>query len=111
VPGEPGGGPGERAAWLIVLPPGTAVDCDCQQATALAGEAIEAPANAPGVTSGNGTAGPRPLAGHQVTGARPGQLRPGRVRVHGAGGRHRLRSAGPGYSVTLHVGASGPRSE
>jgi hypothetical protein len=31
--------------------------------------------------------------------------------VHGAGGRHRLHAAGPGYSVTLHVGASGSRSE
>ncbi len=36
VPGEPG-------AWLLVLPPGAAVDCECQQATALAGEAAEAP--------------------------------------------------------------------
>jgi hypothetical protein len=73
VPDAPG-------SWLLVLPPGTATDCDCQQATALAGEAVEA---APG-------------------GARPGPLRPGRVRVHGAPAPHRLRSVGPGYSVTLH---------
>jgi hypothetical protein len=111
VPGVPGALPGEAGVWLLVLPPGASVDCDCQQATALAGEAVEAAANPPGVTSGNGTAGPRPPAGHQVTGARPGWLRPGRVRVHGAGGRHRLHAAGPGYSVTLHVGASGSRSE
>ena len=34
VPGAPG-------AWLLVLPPDTAADCDCGQATALAGEAVE----------------------------------------------------------------------
>ena len=86
VPGEPAAGPGEPAVWLIVLPPGSAVDCDCLQATALAGEATEAP-------------GP------------PSPLRPGRVRVHGAGARHRLHAVGPGYSVTLHVGATSYRSE
>ena len=74
VPGEPG-------AWLLVLPPGTAVDCDCLQATALAGEAVEA---AGGLS--------RPL-------------RPGRVRVHGTQAPHRLRTAGHGYSVTLHATA------
>jgi hypothetical protein len=83
--------PGEPSAWLLVLPPGTAVDCDCRQATALAGEATEAPGD--------------PASGGQ----RP--LRPGRVRVNGAGARHRLRAAGPGYSVTLHVGAASSRSE
>jgi hypothetical protein len=95
VPGEPG-------AWLLVLPPGAAVDCACRQATALAGEATEAPC-AP------------PRAGHQGHGAQPdttqpSPLRPGRVRVHGTGAPHRLRAAGPGYSVTLHVGDSRPRS-
>jgi hypothetical protein len=80
VPGEPG-------AWLLVLPPGTAVDCACQQSTALAGEATEAPA-----------------------GTQPSPLRPGRVRVHGAGTPHRLRAAGPGYSVTLHIGDDRLRS-
>ena len=84
VPGAPG-------AWLLVLPPGTAVDCDCLQATALAGEATEAP-------------------GHQARAAQPRPLRPGRVRVHGAGAPHRLHAAGPGYSVTLHVGDSSSRS-
>jgi hypothetical protein len=87
VPGEPG-------AWLLVLPPGTAVDCDCQQATALAGEATEA-TEAPGEPA---------EGGHQGHGARPSPLRAGRVRVHGAGTPHRLRAAGPGYSVTLHIG-------
>ena len=95
--------PGEPAAWLLVLPPGTSVDCDCQQATALAGEAAEAP--------GDPAPGPGAPGGRPGTGALPAPLRPGRVRVHGAGGRHRLRAAGPGYSVTLHVGASSPRSE
>ena len=102
VPGALGAGPGgpaawagEPAVWLFVLPPGTAVDCDCRQATALAGEATEA-------TGANETI---EAPGHSRS------LRPGRVRVHGAGARHRLRAAGPGYSVTLHVGDTGYRSE
>ncbi len=90
-PGEPGAGSGKPAVWLMVLPPGAAVDCDCRQATALAGEATEA-------------------RGDQPAGTQPGPLRPGRVRVHGAGAPHRLHAAGPGYSVTLHAGASRPRS-
>ncbi len=92
--------PGEQAVWLLVLPPGLAVDCDCLQATALAGEATEAP-------------GERANGGHQAPlphGAQPIPLRPGRVRVHGAAARHRLHAAGPGYSVTLHAGAAGSRS-
>jgi hypothetical protein len=94
VPGEPG-------AWLLVLPPGMAVDCDCRQATALAGEATEAPAGpASGVASGDGTA----------PGARPGPQRPRPVRVNRTATPHRLHAAGPGYSVTLHVGASRTRS-
>ena len=105
VPGEPG-------AWLLVLPPGMAVDCDCRQATALAGEATETPADpAPGVTSGNDTAPGPGTVGPRAAGARPSPLRPGRVRVHGTGTPHRLRAAGPGYSVTLHIGASRTRSE
>jgi hypothetical protein len=74
VPGVPG-------AWLLVLPPDTAADCECAQATALAGEAAE--------LALDGT--PRPL-------------RPGRVRVHGTTAPHRLRTVGHGYSVTLHTG-------
>ena len=106
VPGAPGAVPGEPDVWLQVLPPGTAVDCDCRQATALAGEATEAPADpATDVTSGNGT------AGHRAPGAGQGPLRPGRVRVHGSAAPHRLRAAGPGFSVTLHVGATSSRSE
>jgi len=78
--------PGMDGAWLLVLPPDTATDCDCRYATPLAGEAAEA--------------------------GRP--LRPGRVRVHGAPARHgtsarhgapvrhRVTGAGHGYSVTLH---------
>jgi hypothetical protein len=96
VPGEPG-------AWLLVLPPGATVDCECRQATALAGEAAEAP--------GDPAPGPGAPGGHQAAGVRPRPLRPGRVRVHGAAGRHRLHAAGPGFSVTLHVGVSSSRSD
>jgi hypothetical protein len=86
VPGVPG-------AWLLVLPPGKSADCDCQQATALAGEALELPAR----TTSDAAAG-RPL-------------RPGRVRVHGTPATHRIRAVGPGYSVTLHATVSCTRSE
>ena len=82
VPDAPG-------AWLLVLPPGATAECDCEQATALAGEAVEA--------AGAAAAG-RPL-------------RPGRVRVHGTRAPHRVRAGGPGYSVTLHWAVSRPRSE
>jgi hypothetical protein len=66
--------PDTPGTWLLVLPPGTTTDCDCAQATALAGEAVEE--------------------------GRP--LRPGRVRVHGTRTPHHVRTVGPGYSVTLH---------
>jgi hypothetical protein len=72
--------------WLLVLPPGTATDCHCVQATALAGEAVETKNQ--GETPG-GTAPPSPL-------------RTGRVRVHGTRTPHHVRAVGPGYSVTLH---------
>ena len=87
VPGAPG-------RWLLVLPPGATAACDCHQATALAGEAVEFPA-----------------ADVPAAAARPGRpLRPGRVRVHGRPGTHRLRAVGPGYSVTLHSAVSRTRS-
>jgi hypothetical protein len=88
--------PDAPGTWLLVLPPGATADCDCQQATALAGEAVEAASGA--------TTSPRPL-------------RPGRVRVHGTSRHapsqhgairaetrvaHRVRAVGNGYSVTLH---------
>jgi hypothetical protein len=76
VPGAPG-------AWLLVVPPGAAADCECGLATALAGEAVE-------------TSGPS-----AADSARP--LRPGRVLVHGSRAPHRLLTAGHGYSVTLHA--------
>ena len=79
VPGAPG-------AWLLVVPPGATADCDCGQATALAGEAVE--------TSGTATARP---------------LRPGRVLVHGSRTPHRLLTAGHGYSVTLHAAVATAR--
>ena len=78
--------PDAPGTWLLVLPPGATTDCDCQQATALAGEAAEATAAA--------------AAPGEPRVSRP--LRPGRVRVHGTRAPHRLRAAGPGYSVTLH---------
>jgi hypothetical protein len=94
--------PGEPAVWLLVLPPGMAVDCDCLQATALAGAATEAPGD-----RAHGGHGTQPQLPHS---AQPSPLRPGRVRVHGTAAPHRLHAAGPGYSVTLHAGAAGSRS-
>jgi hypothetical protein len=91
--------PDAPGAWLLVLPPGTAADCDCRQATALAGEAVEV-----AVRGGPGDGDPAPggSAPH-----RP--LRPGRIRVHGTRTPHRARAVGPGYSVTLHWnGQPGP---
>ncbi len=72
--------PGAEGAWLLVLPPGGAADCDCARATLLAGEATEA-------TEAAEAAAP---------------LRAGRVRLHGDGAGHRVRGAGHGFSVTLH---------
>ena len=79
--------PGAAGTWLLIMPPGSAADCDCDQATALAGEAVETSAGA----------------------TRP--LRPGRVRVHGTPAPHHLRTAGHGYSVTLHAAAAPDRRE
>jgi hypothetical protein len=61
------------ATWLFVIPPGHVVECDCQLATLIAGEAAE-----------NG----RPL-------------RHGRTLVHA--GRHLVRSGDAGYAVSLHT--------
>jgi hypothetical protein len=93
--------PGARGAWLLVLPPDTAVACDCAQATALAGEAVELPAAGAAGSAANSAANSAP--------ARP--LRPGRVLVHGTPAPHLLRTAGHGYSVTLHTAVSRTRSE
>jgi hypothetical protein len=89
--------PQSPGAWLLVMPPGTTADCDCTQATALAGEAVELSG---GVRNGTRTAGD----GRTGTDAVSRPLRPGRVRVHGTHGPHRVRAVGPGYSVTLHWG-------
>jgi len=102
-PGEAGVVAGEPAAWLMVLPSGMSVDCDCLQATALAGEAAEAPVD--GVSGG-----PRTQPTPPARGGQPSPLRPGRVRVHGTAAPHRLHAAGPGYSVTLHAGDTSSRS-
>lgn len=83
VPDVPG-------AWLLVLPPGAVTDCDCRQVTALAGEAAETTGGVTGASGLDNTGLSRPL-------------RPGRVRLHGARAPHRLRAAGPGYSVTMHI--------
>ena len=75
----------EYGAWLVVLPPAHAgqqsagQDCDCDVATAIAGEVTE---------GGPGT----PV------------LRPGSTRVHGQ--RHRLCGHGAGYSISLHARAN-----
>ena len=79
----------EYRAWLVVLPPAQAgqrspgLDCDCDVATVIAGEATD---------GGPGSA----------------MLRPGSTRVHGP--RHRLRGHGPGYSISLHARAVPPAS-
>jgi len=81
--------PDAPGTWLLVLPPGATADCDCQQATALAGEAAEA------------------ASGSSIPASPSRPLRPGRVRVHGTPTPHHVRAAGPGYSVTLHWIAGG----
>jgi len=103
VPDAPG-------TWLLVLPPGSAVDCHCGQATALAGEAVETTgAEAGSVETNNGeTRSVETSGGEPADSGRP--LRPGRVRVHGTGSPHRLRSAGHGYSVSLHATGAPVRS-
>jgi hypothetical protein len=94
--------PDAPGTWLLVLPPGTTADCDCRLATALAGEAVEAAGPAGQDETGGGDPAPGASAPH-----RP--LRPGRVRVRGTRAPHRVRAAGPGYSVTLHWnGQPGP---
>lgn len=97
VPDAPG-------TWLLVLPPGSAVDCHCKQATALAGEAVETSGGARSVEPGSVATS----HGEPADSGRP--LRPGRVRVHGTGSPHRLRSAGHGYSVSLHATGAPVRS-
>jgi hypothetical protein len=87
-------------SWLLVMPPGTTTDCECAQATALAGEAVELTRG--GVRAGAGLTAAGPAAGAGEV-SRP--LRPGRVRVHGTRVPHRVRAAGPGFAVTLHWAA------
>jgi hypothetical protein len=81
VPAAPG-------SWLLVAPPDTDVHCDCRYATLLAGEAVE-------IQAGDIQAGEPDARGH-----RP--IAVARVRVHGTGTGHRLRTTGLGFSVTLH---------
>jgi hypothetical protein len=83
--------PAPFEAWLLVIPPGQAAGCRCELATAVAGQATEDAWNAAGELSAR-------------------RLRQGRVLVHAprsghslAGG-HSVRSAGHGYSVSLHAG-------
>jgi hypothetical protein len=98
VPDAPG-------TWLLVLPPGAVADCHCRQATALAGEAVE---TGTVETGGAATGDDETRAGGPADSGRP--LRPGRVRVHGTGSPHRVRSAGHGYSVSLHATGAPVRS-
>jgi hypothetical protein len=84
--------PDAPGTWLLILPPEGAVDCDCRQATALAGEAVE--------MTGQGEPASTAAAPGPGVARRP--LRPGRVRVHGTPAPHRVRTVGPGYSVKLH---------
>ena len=77
--------PEAPGTWLLILPPDATADCDCRQATALAGEAAELTVH-----------------GEPGTGAQHRPLRPGRVRVHGTPAPHRVAAVGSGYSVTLH---------
>jgi hypothetical protein len=91
--------PDAPGVWLLVLPPGATADCDCQLATALAGEAVE-------------TAGARLPVAVQAGAAAPSRpLRPGRICIHGTRAPHRVRAVGPGYSVTLHWTVSRSRFE
>lgn len=86
-------------AWLLVIPPGQAAECRCELGTAVAGDAVEVA----------GSAG-QPASAAAGTGGRAGaarQLRQGRVVVHAPGNQHVIRSAGHGYSVTLHAGGHG----
>ena len=83
VPDAPG-------AWLLVLPPGP-------PPTATASRPPPWPAR-PSRRPRGGAA--EPPARPPARPARP--LRPGRVRVRGTRSPHRVRTAGPGYSVTLH---------
>lgn len=73
--------PLSAATWLLVLPPRQAVECDCQLATLVAGEATED--------------------------GRP--LRPGRTLVHGHDAtRHLVRATDAGYAVSMHAGNHPP---
>jgi hypothetical protein len=94
--------PGAPGAWLLVLPPGAMTDCDCRQATALAGEAVETPVRTGSLAGAEGVPAAGGIGRHDRD-AQPRPLRPGRVRVHGTRAPHRVHAAGPGYSVTLHM--------
>jgi hypothetical protein len=98
--------PASFEAWLLVIPPGQAAECRCGLGTQIAGDAIEVPGSAaevPGSTVPASAGAAR--AGARAPKAR--QLRQGRVLVHAPGGQHVIRSAGHGYSVSLHAGWHG----
>lgn len=101
--------PDAPGTWLLVLPPGTTADCDCLQATALAGEAVELTRAAAGAAGASGigevSSATRLPCSELNAAEETRSLRPGRVRVHGTRTPHRMRTVGPGYSVTLHYGA------
>jgi hypothetical protein len=96
--------PAPFEAWLLVIPPGQAAECRCELATQVAGDAAEGAGSvlrAVGVADAAGRAGAGRAAERALGGRR---LRQGRVLVHAPGSRHVIRSAGHGYSVTLHAG-------
>jgi hypothetical protein len=104
VPASPG-------TWLLVAPPDADAYCDCRYATLLAGEAGELEAGeieAGRIEAGRIEAGRIEAGNASASGIRP--LRSGRVRVHGTGTGHRLRTGGLGFSVTLHSGTATTRS-
>lgn len=93
--------PDAPGTWLLVLPPGTTTSCDCYQATALAGEAVEI------TRAGMSGAASLPYGRQRSAQEANRPLRPDRVHVHGALAPHRISTVGHGYSVTLHVSPLG----
>jgi hypothetical protein len=94
--------PASFEAWLLVIPPGQVAECRCELATQIAGDSTEEPASVTAASAAAASAVGAARAGSRASAAR--QLRQGRVLVHAPGSQHAIRSAGHGYSVTLHAG-------
>ena len=91
----------------IPVPGAPAPGCSCCRRTPPSTATARRPPRWPARRSSSG----RRAVGGAASGAPARPLRPGRVRVHGTPAPHRLRAAGPGYSVTLHTAVSRTRSE